>query len=76
MASALFKTTPPEISGTAERLTMKLLPDVKYHKEARNPKKKIDMTHLFCKVQKRSNSLFSGMQLLDMLASQNFRLIT
>ena len=29
---------PPNISGTAARMTMKFLPDVKYHKEAQNPK--------------------------------------
>ena len=30
---------PPNISGTAARMTMKFLPDVKYHMEAPNQKK-------------------------------------
>ena len=30
---------PPKISGTAGRMIMKFLLDVKYYKEARNPKK-------------------------------------
>ena len=29
---------PLKITGTAGRMTMKFLPDVKYHREARNPK--------------------------------------
>ena len=60
-----WKTSPPKISGTAGRMTMKFLPDVKYHRETRNPKDFFDITHLVCnlwvsKVKKRSNSLFSG----------------
>ena len=47
IASALFDseiasggggTTPPEISETTRRMTMKFLPHVKLSKEARNPK--------------------------------------
>ena len=32
------KPTPSMISGTAGQMTMKFLPDVKYYREARNPK--------------------------------------
>ena len=75
MASALLDNVlasggkePPKISGTAGRMTVKFLQDVKYHREARNPKMFFDITHLVCKVWvrkvpkslKRSSSLFSG----------------
>ena len=73
MASALFvsllasegvENNPPKILGTAGRMTMKFLQDIKYHEEARNPKK-FDLTHLVCKlwgckVKKRLYSLYSG----------------
>ena len=41
---------PPDISGTTKGRTMKFLPDVGNHKEARN-QKKIDITGLVCTLQ-------------------------
>ena len=34
-------TTSPMISETTGRVTMKFLPDVKYHRKARNPKQNL-----------------------------------
>ena len=60
-----WKTTPPKISGTTERMTMKFFADVKYYREARNAKLFFDITHLVLKLwvrkfKKGSNSLFSA----------------
>ena len=39
MASWGGGSIPPNISGTTKGITMKFLPDVGFHKEARNQKK-------------------------------------
>ena len=41
MASGGGVPAPPKISGTTKGMTMKFLPDVGIHKEARNQKKNL-----------------------------------
>ena len=42
--------SPPEVSGTTKGMTMKFLPDVGILKEARNKKKRFDITGSVCKL--------------------------
>ena len=45
MASGGWFHPPPKISGTTKGMTMKFLPDVGIHKEARN-QRNIDITNI------------------------------
>ena len=72
-----WKTSPPKISGTAGRMTIKFLPDVKYHREKRNPKDFFTLLiwsviYGSAKSKNAQIACFLEMQLIDMLASQNF----
>ena len=53
---------PPKISGTTKGMTMKFLPDVGIHKEARNQKKNFDLTGPVCKLQTKilKNTIFGN----------------
>ena len=81
MASALFvsllasegvENNAPKILGTAGRKTMKFLPYIKYHREARNQKNFIwSVNYESAKSENTQIACFPEIRLLDMLASQN-----
>ena len=50
-------STRPEISGSKHGMTMKFLPDVGIHREARNQKCFFDISGLICKLQTKTQKI-------------------